>query len=193
VLRGDAKASTADEAATEWQRVPVAWTTTARLAEMKNYCESEKINKEFEEVIEVALANYTGPTLERKGNRNTAEFLLDETKAKILELEPAYDPTSPRFRTAVVLMAATFVIGPNVDLLVKFTGYPKTDVADIARRMRASDLWSEDEVDSDDWFYGNKIWDLYFQLHCLVAEGLIRAYRNADGQILYDAIRSKPN
>jgi hypothetical protein len=90
-------------------------------------------------------------------------------------------------------MAATFVVGPHVDLLVKFTGYPKTDVADIARRMRASGLWSEDEVDSDCWCDGYKIVDLYFRLHCLVAEGFLRAYCNAAGEILYEAIEQKPN
>jgi hypothetical protein len=160
---------------------------------MQNNCENEEINKEFEEVLETALGTYHGPNLERKGNRSTGEFLLDETKATILELEPTYDPRSPRFRTAVVLMAATFVVGPRVDLLVKFTGYPMTVVADIDCRMRACGLWSGDDVDTDGWFDGDKIVDLYFRMDCLVAEGLIRAYRNADGEMLYDAIKPKPN
>lgn len=141
-------------------------------------------------MLDAALANFkTPPAL--KPNQSTAEFLLEDIKVTIQELDPHVDPTSRRFRTAVILMAATFVVGPRVDLLVEFTGYPMMIVAGIAGRMRACGLWSDDGVDTDGWFEGDKIKDLYFWVHRLVADGLVQAKRTEGGKMLYSATKSK--
>ena len=98
----------------------------------------------LEALIEDSLKDASGPLKERlalKGNRSASEFLLEHVKLAILELEPDLDATSQDFRTAVILMAAAFIVGPRIDLLVAFTGYPRPAVAEISRRMRANGLW----------------------------------------------------
>jgi hypothetical protein len=179
----------------ERQRVRAAWNTTA----MQGSCDSRKIQMSkiektnLDVLLEASFKNCTGPLKERlarKGSRSTAQFLLDETKATVQELDPDLDPTDPKFHTAVILMAATFVVGPRVDLLVEFTGYSVMVVAQIARRMRECSLWGEGEVDTDDWLDGEKILDMYFWLHRLVADGLVQANRTEDGKMLYSAIKT---
>jgi hypothetical protein len=125
----------------------------------------------------------------RSANQKITEFFLEHVKIGIRELDPAIDPESPGFRTAVVLMAAAFVVGPHVDLLVQFTGYSMTFVANIARRMRAYELWSDDEVCTEYWFEGDRITAAFwFWSDCLVADGLLRIDRDEDGERLYTAV-----
>jgi hypothetical protein len=102
-------------------------------------------------------------------------------------MDPNLDPESPEFRTAVIVMAATFVVGPDVDLLVQFTGYPMSFVANIACRMRRYELWSDDRVCTEDWLEGDRI-NMMFWVHCLVADGLMRIDRNEDGERVYATI-----
>ena len=108
---------------------------------------------------------------EQKGSQTTSEFPLEQLKAAIQELDPDIDPESPGFREAIILMAAGYLVGPRVDLLVQFTGYPMTVVDDIAHRMRASGLWGDSEVRTERW------WDDRFTgvfwADCLVAQGLV--------------------
>jgi hypothetical protein len=123
----------------------------------------------------------------RSANQKISEFFLEHTKIGIRELDPAVDPESPEFHTAVVLMAAAFVVGPRVDFLVQFTGSSMTFVANIARRMRAYELWSDDEVCTEGWFEGDRI-TMMFWAHCLVADGLLHIDRDENGERLYTAI-----
>ena len=82
---------------------------------MEDSCKSTEndLNEELREKLDVAVMTFDGPNLARKGNRSTAEFLLDETKAAVQELDPDLDPEGTEFRTAVILMAATCVVGAH--------------------------------------------------------------------------------
>lgn len=152
----------------------------------------------LEALIEDSLKDASGPLKERlalKGNRSTSEFLLEHVKLAILELEPDLDATSQDFRTAVILMAAAFIVGPRIDLLVAFTGYPRPAVAEISRRMRANGLWRDDGVRAYDWFDGDKVTGAFW-MDCLVADGVLHIERSEDGEEFYapfDPESKKPN
>lgn len=113
---------------------------------------------------------------EQKGSQTTSEFLLEQLKAANQELAPDFDPESPEFRTAVILMAAAYLLGPRVDLLVQFTGYPLTVVADIAHRMRTYGLWRDSEVRTEGWWEDDRLTGAFWA-DCLVAQGLMYVTR----------------
>jgi hypothetical protein len=150
--------------------------------------ETEKTNLDV--LLEASFKNCTGPLKERlarKGNLTISEFMLDHVKIGIQELDPELEPESRDFRTAVILMAAAFVVGPHVDRLVQFTGYSMTFVADIARRMQASGLWADGKVRIDNWFDGASV-TMAFWADCMVADGVLHLDRTADGEESYEMI-----
>jgi hypothetical protein len=145
---------------------------------------------DLDSLLEARLMNSNRRLKKRRAcsaNQKISEFFLEHIKLGIRELDPNLDPESPEFRTAVVLMAAAFVVGPRVDFLVQFTGYSMTFVAKIARRMRAYELWSDDEACTEGWFEGDRI-TVMFWTHCLVADGLLHIDRDENGERLYTAI-----
>jgi len=126
-----------------------------------------------------------GPLTKRiTRNRTTSEFLLEHVKLVVIGNDPDLGPESPRFRVAVVLLAAALVAGLSVGLLVRFTGYSMTFVAGIAHRMSASGLWSDDKVCTDRWFAGDHLTGAFWT-DCLVAEGLMYVERKKGGEDLY--------
>lgn len=128
---------------------------------------------DLDAMLEALLRDSSGPLKERfahKHDQTASEFMLEQVKTEIHEFDPGLDPESTGFRIAVVLMSAVVVAGPHVDLLVKFTGYSMTFVADIAHQMRAHGLWTDSEVCADHWFKGDNLTP-GFWLDCLVAEG----------------------
>jgi hypothetical protein len=145
---------------------------------------------DLDALLDAKFMGSNGPIakrLSRKGNRTTSEVVLEEVKLEVEELDPEIDPESPEFRTAVVLMAAAFMVGPHVDLLVQFTGYSMTVVADIAHRMRTNGLWSDDSVRSDHWFKDDKL-RLAFWMDCCVADGQVYISGTKKGEFVYSAL-----
>jgi hypothetical protein len=144
---------------------------------------------DLDALLEAELVNFNEALKERharKGNQSAAEFLLAELRATILELDPSTDPTSSRFRTAVILLAAGLFVGPRVDLLVEFTGYSVPFVDGVAGRMRVCGLWSDVEVSTEEWLdCSTGVKAIPFFTQCLVARGLVNAARNEDGEMVY--------
>jgi hypothetical protein len=126
----------------------------------------------------------------RAKNQKASEFLFADLKKLIRELDPEMNPESADFRTAAILLAAAYLVGPDVDRLVQFTGYSRTFVADIAQRMRAYGLWSDDGVRTDHWWNGDQI-AVAFWLDCLVGDGQIYMEHAKDGEELYTAFDPK--
>jgi hypothetical protein len=120
----------------------------------------------------------------RRGNQTASEFLFADLKTGIRELDPEMDPESADFRTAAILLAAAYFVGPHVGRLVQFTGYSMKFVADIAQRMRACGLWSDEGVRIDHWWDGDRITGTFWA-DLLVAEGLVYVERSKDGEELY--------
>jgi hypothetical protein len=107
--------------------------------------------------------------------------LLQEIKAAIQDLDPQLDRKSREFRLPVILMAAAFVVGPDIDRLASFTGYSRTFVAAVSHRMQACGRWANGNVCTDDWFDGDRVTAALW-LDCLVADGTVEMGQTDDGE-----------
>jgi hypothetical protein len=67
------------------------------------------------------------------------QFALEEMKRDVLELVPNATEDSDVFRTGMILLASE-MIGPYVDRLASFTGYPKAFIQGIAVRLRQAKM-----------------------------------------------------
>ncbi len=57
------------------------------------------------------------------------------------------------------IMIASLDVGPDINRLVEYTGYPRKFIKAVSQRMRNADLWGEEE-DVDDlgwWFHGDNL------------------------------------
>lgn len=111
---------------------------------------------------------------------NKLEVITDEVRRLDLEL----DPSDSGFQLAVILMAAAFVTGPDIERIASFTGHPRQMVADVSRRMHEAGLWEKGVVKSDYWFQGDK-WTAGLWCDTLVAEGRMKSRCNENGQREY--------
>ena len=118
-----------------------------------------------------------------------SDLKLDEIEQELKKLDPELDPLGPAFQSAVVLMAAAFVTGPNLAHLAFFTGYPYGFVSKISQRMHLAHLWENGEAKSDHWFHGDQ-WALGFWTDTLVAEGLMVTRIRRDGKLEYGCEQS---
>jgi hypothetical protein len=118
------------------------------------------------------------------------DLTLEQIKSEVRHLDPALKEDHPAFSTAVVLIAAAFAVGPEIDELVLFTGYPEAIISEIARRMRASGLWSEQGVETEHWFRGDDSWTAGIWADALVAQIFFEVRRGDDGVLKYRAIYS---
>lgn len=91
-------------------------------------------------------------------------------------------PDDKGFRTAVVLVTAALLTGPDIDELVVLTHYPRQFVEDISRWMHASGRWTNGAVDAKHWFEG-RYWNrAAFVSDVLIAEGCISRWLKPDGE-----------
>ncbi len=70
-----------------------------------------------------------------------------------------YESNHPAYTSAVVMIAALFV-GPDEEQLEYLTGYPREHIDQVASRLRASALWTADDVDYQEWDHRTKIIDV---------------------------------
>jgi len=113
------------------------------------------------------------------------EGTLDVIKEEIRKLDPGLESDDEHaFQTAVVLMAAAFVTGPNTLRLSVFTGFPASLIADISKRMHRAGLWESGIVETDHWFDGDK-WTPGFWADTLVADGSLVTQFRKDGEREY--------
>jgi hypothetical protein len=122
------------------------------------------------------------------------KITLEIIKKEVEKLDPALAgaENDEAYQVAVILLSAAFVEGPNVDRLVKFTGYSRDFIADISRRMHGSGLWENGFVHDDHWFRGDRYATMIFWTDTFVATGQIVVKRSADGQFLYRMRETAP-
>jgi len=94
------------------------------------------------------------------------------------------DESDPGFQAAVLVLAAVSV-GPLVNALSDFTGYDEEFVSEIAARMTAAGLWSNNVVCSRHWLKPGAINRVLFMSDVMVAQGLLVAHL-AMGHVIYD-------
>jgi hypothetical protein len=96
-------------------------------------------------------------------------------------------------RMACSVMIAAMKEGPKVDRIAALTGYECADVENIAGRMRASRLWTEDQLDYGSWSprcqVNSKRKAVDFVMDLLVAEGMIfRTQQKRGGRYVYQSL-----
>jgi hypothetical protein len=88
------------------------------------------------------------------------------------------------FQAAMVLLASGLV-GPYVDRIAKFVGYPCGLVQVIGARLQEAKIWERDEVRCEEWFDPKK-GAIAFVLDLSVAEGrLMRTWSEEKNQYAY--------
>jgi hypothetical protein len=86
-----------------------------------------------------------------------------------------------------MVLLASELVGPYVDRIVTFLGYPRGLVQVIAARLHEARIWEKDEVRAERWFNTEKE-TLAFPLDLMVAQGLlIRRWSEEKKQFAYCA------
>ncbi len=116
-------------------------------------------------------------------SKPTLEAVKEEVERLGPSVRGAEDDSS--YRTAVVLLSAALVEGPDINGLAAFTGYSRDFIAAIALRMRVSGLWEDDFVNAQHWYRDDSYNPAGFWVDVLVAEGLVLAQRLENGQFIY--------
>jgi hypothetical protein len=97
------------------------------------------------------------------------KLTLRDFEKEVQRLDPKQKPEDSGFKTAVLLLS-TLEVGPNVERLVKFTGYPKEFVRERVRRCRAGGIFRGGKI-ACEWFDENGGIALWCDV--LVAEGML--------------------
>jgi hypothetical protein len=129
-------------------------------------------------------------TIPRSGRSTTLALI----KKELTVLDPTSQPDDGDggYQTAVILLAAEFVTGTDVQQLTKFTGYSKDFVAAVCSRMQKSGLWEESgTIHSDHWYQGDAYRVPCFWADVLVGMGLLIAEWREDSGFLYRASHYK--
>jgi hypothetical protein len=125
----------------------------------------EKRGREAESIKEAALQSM------RKDVRNIDETLEEDTYA---------------FQSAMVLLASELV-GPYIERIVTFLGYPRGFVQAIGARLQEAKIWEHDQVHCGGWFDPKK-GAIAFMLDLGVAEGkMMRRWSQEQNKYVYYA------
>jgi hypothetical protein len=112
-------------------------------------------------------------------------------RREVERLDPALQgkETEDDYRAGVVLLAAVWVTGTDINKLIMFTGYARDFVAAISLRMHQAGLWEEGGfVHSDHWFDENGDYSVDFWTDVLVGLGLLFAKPDGNGSFWYQAV-----
>jgi hypothetical protein len=111
-----------------------------------------------------------------QGMNGTRAFALIKTELELLDPALQGHETDNDYRAGVVLLAAVWVTGADIEQLATFTGYDQDFVAAISLRMLKSGLWEESGlVHSDHWFHKGCYSNAAFWCDVLVGLGLLSA------------------
>jgi hypothetical protein len=112
-------------------------------------------------------------------------------RKEVERLDPALQgrETVDDYRAGVVLLAAVWVTGTDINRLIAFTGYDRDFVGAISLRMHKAGLWEEGEfVHSDHWFDENGDYSVGYWVDVLVGLGLLFAKPDGNGSFWYQAV-----
>ena len=119
------------------------------------------------------------------------EESLAVIKQELERLDPNMheDENDVGYRTGVLLLAAVFVTGADVEALTEFTGYSQDFVFTVSSRLRKYGIWDERGiVRSDHWFSGGSYNKAVFWADVLVGMGLVIAEPLENSQFRYRTI-----
>jgi hypothetical protein len=124
-----------------------------------------------------------------QGMNATIAFALMKDELERLDQALQGHDTDDDYRTGVVLLAAVWVTGADIEQLTAFTGYDPNFVAAISLRMLQSGLWEESGlVHSDHWFHEDCYSNAVFWCDVLVGLGLLSAKPVGGSDFCYWAV-----
>jgi hypothetical protein len=112
---------------------------------------------------------------------------------KILRMDPLLDRHDIDVQLAIVVVAAAFITGPDVDRLINFTGYLRKFVTDISQRMHAAGRWENGIAHSEHYLVNEQLNPVPVFLDCLVAEGSAVVCGMRNGEAVYAAVGPPPS
>ena len=104
---------------------------------------------------------------------------VKELEARIRRYNSDLEPNSPTFRSAVILLAG-LEYGQNIDLLARKTGYDRSFVARVARRLIDNGIWKAGATIAD-WTSSDEASGTFWS-DVAVAEGKMCRRIGADGR-----------
>ena len=142
------------------------------------------INAEADHLRAVASSEKDWAKAWERGIEPIKKFTLESMKNDVWNFDATLAESSYTFQAAMVLLASELV-GPYVDRIAAFVGYPLGLVQVIAARLHEAKIWESDEVRCERWFDPQK-GAVEFLLDLMVAEGkLIRAWSHEKRQYAY--------
>ena len=104
----------------------------------------------------------------------------------VRKLEPGGCLEDPNFQLAC-LLAASSIVGPDEDRIVRMLGLRPHQVALWASNLRRGGIWQADKVCCGVWFE-EQCGQVEFVAAMLVAEGLVESTLDDKGELMYRAV-----
>jgi len=121
-----------------------------------------------------------------RGMEPIKQRTLQGIRSGIWNLDNTLVEDSYTFQVAIILLVSELV-GPYVERIATFVGYPRGLVQVIGTRLQEAKIWENDEVRCEAWFAPNK-GAISFMLDLGVAEGkLMRRWSEEKKQYAYRA------
>jgi hypothetical protein len=119
-----------------------------------------------------------------RGMEGIKDPALQGIRRDIWKMDDSLAEDSHTFRAAMVLLTSELV-GPYIDRIATFVGYPRAIVQVIAARLQEAKIWEGNEVRCESWFDA-RIGAAAFLLDLMVAEGqLVRRWSQERDQYTY--------
>ncbi|MEM7408893.1 MAG: hypothetical protein AAF430_01495 [Myxococcota bacterium] len=104
----------------------------------------------------------------------------------IEEWDPELERDHEAFVAAAVLLS-TMYVGTDVTKLAAYTGYPKDQVAELARRFRRNKIWLSEGAFRAPWITEEDEWVAKFWMYVNVGTGQFRVVdESEDGELLFE-------
>jgi hypothetical protein len=121
-----------------------------------------------------------------RGIEPIKQAAVESMRRDVWDMDETVAVDSYTFQAAMVLLASELV-GPFVDRIATFVGYPRGLVRVIGARLQEAKIWESDEVRCESWFDPEK-GAIAFMLDLMVAEGkLLRRWSEERKQYAYFA------
>ncbi len=143
-----------------------------------------RVNADGNDLRAVASSEKDWGMAWERGIEPIKQAALQGMRRDVWNLDETLAEDSYTFQAAMVLLASELV-GPYVDRIATFVGYPLAIVQVMAARLQEAKIWEGDEIRCESWFDPQK-GKIAFLLDLMVAEGkLIRRWSEGKKQYTY--------
>jgi hypothetical protein len=143
-----------------------------------------RVNAEENDLQAVASSKTNWELAWERGMEPIKEAALQGIRRDVLNMDGPLAEDSYTFQAATVLLASEFV-GPYVDRIATFVGYPPALVQVMAARLYEAGIWEGDEVRCESWF-DPQVGGIALLLAVMVTEGkLIGRWSKEEKQFAY--------